>query len=72
MAVPPFALLLLECLSNVLENLVISFLMFIYFEREKETVYEQGEGERGRRVRIPSRLHTVSMEPRCGALSHEL
>ena len=37
--------------------------MFIYFEREREDVYEWGRGrERGREI-IPSRLHVVSAEP---------
>ena len=42
--------------------LVCFFLMFIYFERERERA-QVGEGQR---ERIPSRLHTVSTEPDVG------
>ena len=49
------------------------FFKFIYFEREREHEWRWG-GERERRERIPSRLHTVSMEPDVGLelMNHEI
>ena len=50
--------------------------MFIYFEREKEREHVQaGERQRVReRERIPSSLHTISMEPDVGldVTNHEI
>ena len=37
--------------------------MFVYFERERGIESEQGGAKREERERIPSTLHTVSMEP---------
>ena len=51
--------------------------LLIYFERdrerEREREREHAQAGRGteRRQRIPSRLHTVSVEPDMGAQTHE-
>ena len=41
----------------------VSFLMVIYFEREREGETKQGRGRETGRQRIPSRLSAVSAEP---------
>ena len=44
------------------------FLMFVYFETERESVCARAQkGQRGQgREKIPSRLHTASAEPDVG------
>ena len=46
-------------------EIVIIFLMFVYFERERAHVHTSVGGER-ESERIPSRLHAVSTEPHVG------
>ena len=57
-------------LLQVLRDDLFYYLMFIYFEREREC--EWGEGRK--RERIPSRLHGVSSEPATGfeLMNHEI
>ena len=56
------------CLTTI-ANLFFFFLMFIYFERERENarvhVCKQGRG-RQRREGIPNRLHAFSVETDTG------
>ena len=47
-----------------------NFFKFIYFERERERERERAGSDRKRgREKIPSRLHTVSLEPDMGPKS---
>ena len=47
---------------------IIKFILFILKENESESEREceQGKGRERGRERIPSRLHTVSVEPNMG------
>ena len=56
----------------VIHSLSSVFNVYLFWERERECMNEKERvSERGRE-RIPSRLHAVITEPKCGARSHKL